>query len=85
MNLQIDSIHCRISNSLCLGGLVDYFSQEEPEMTTTVGLMYAFGLLLSLAVSAISCHPYLLFVENIASYVKIGLSGLIYRKVSQKL
>lgn len=74
-------MHCRISHSLCLGGLVEYFSQTEPKMSTKDGLMYAAGLFLSLAVSAISCHPHMIFVSDIASHIRIGLSGLIYRKV----
>lgn len=61
---------------------MDYFSEQQPEMSTKDGLMYAAGLFLSLAISAISWHPYMIFVYQIASHIKIGLSGLIYRKVS---
>lgn len=76
-------MHCRITHSLCLGGLVEYFSQTEQEnkMTTNVGLMYAAGLFLSVATSAISCHPYMIFVNKIACYIRIGMTGLIYKKV----
>lgn len=79
------SIHCRISNALCLGGLVDYFSETQPKMSTSNGLMYAAGLFFSLAISAISWHPYMIFVHRIATHINIGLSGLIYRKVSLML
>lgn len=61
---------------------MDYFSEEKPEMSMNYGLKYAAGLFLSLAISAISWHPYMIFVHRIATHIKIGLSGLIYRKVS---
>lgn len=72
-------LHIRICHSLCLGGLVDYFSDNE--MSVGKGMMYATGLFLSLAISAVSCHPYMKYVSNIAAHIKIGLTGLIYRKV----
>lgn len=61
---------------------MEYFANEEPPMATKFGLMYAGGLFLSVAISAISWHPYMIFVEQIACHIKIGLSGLIYRKVT---
>lgn len=64
---------------------MNYFSETQPEMSTENGLLYAGGLFLSLTVSAVSCHPYMIFVNSIASHIKIGLTGLIYRKVKEKL
>ncbi|XP_055381374.1 ATP-binding cassette sub-family C member 4-like [Condylostylus longicornis] len=65
----------------CLGNLISYFSQKDNSITKTQAYMYATGIVISLFPSVLIFHPLMFYVLEIGLRVRVGLSGLIYRKI----
>lgn len=67
---------------ICLGYLVSYFAQSDnTQITSAEAYCYATGIVLSMAFTMLTLHPFLLFNSKTASKVRIACSGLIYRKI----
>lgn len=66
---------------ICLGGLVAYFaSTEKSGISLTDAYWYASGIVLSTAFMIVAFHPTILYVFKVATMVRVGCSGLMYRK-----
>lgn len=65
-----------------MGGFVTYFGQSE-ETVVTLGeaYWYATGVILPPAYYLLVTNPLALYECNVCGKIRIGLSGLIYRKV----
>lgn len=82
-------LFCSIIQPLCLGGLVSYFapgqthlSQNDMYVSTTMAYVYAGGIVFSSGISMLTFHPYILYMFEMGAKVRLGCSGLVYRKVN---
>lgn len=69
----------RLVQPICLGGFVSYFG-ENPDVSRDEAIWYATGVVLSTAVMTLIFHPFTLYMSKMACNVRVGCSGLIYRK-----
>lgn len=70
----------RLVQPLCLGGLVSYFVPNQTEYTINDAYWCAGGIVLSSATMIVSFHPTILYIFKLAAKVRVGCTGLIYRK-----
>lgn len=68
---------------LCLGGFINYFGQTEDDVVITFGdaYWYASGMVLSFLFVVVTFSPFVLYLIDVSGTIRIGLSGLIYRKI----
>lgn len=67
---------------LCLGGFVTYFGQtDETVVTLSEACWYAAGVVLPSVFYLFVTNPFSLYEYNVCGKIRVGLSGLIYRKV----
>lgn len=71
----------RIIQPICLGGLVSYFAPGQTHLTKSDAYWYAGEIIFSSIVSVIIFHPFFLYTVETAMQIRLGCSGLIYRKV----
>lgn len=67
---------------LCLGGLVSYFVPGQTVITKDWAYLYASGIIFSSAVSVFTFHPFILYILQMATKMRLGCSGLVYKKVN---
>lgn len=67
---------------LCLGGLVTYFVPGQTHIPKSDAYLFASGIVFSSAVTILIFHPFFLYIFEMAAKVRLGCSGLIYRKVN---
>lgn len=72
----------RVIQPLCLGGLVAYFAADQTHISKTDAYWYAGGIVISSAVSVTTFHPFFLYIFETGTKVRLGCSGLVYRKVN---
>lgn len=77
----IFSVRFRVLQPLCLGGLVSYFAPGQTHISKSEAYWYAGGIVFSSAVSVITFHPFILFIFEMGAKIRLGCSGLVYRKV----
>lgn len=69
---------------LCLGGFVTYFGQtKDAPVTLNEAFWYASGMLLPNAFFMFTYPMFTLYLFKMSSKIRIGCSGLIYRKILQ--
>lgn len=71
----------RILQPLCLGGLVSYFAPGQTHISKNDAYLYAGGIVFASGASILTFHPFILYLFEMGAKVRIGCSGLIYRKV----
>ena len=65
---------------MCLGGLVSYFVPNQTDITKQDAYWYALGIVFSSAYGIVTFHPFILFVFNTSAKLRLGCTGLVYRK-----
>lgn len=68
------------SQPLFLGGLVSYFSEEEDDVSRTQAYLYAMGIVLCSLVGTLCYHPFMFYLFELGTRIRIACSGLVYRK-----
>ncbi|XP_023166760.2 probable multidrug resistance-associated protein lethal(2)03659 [Drosophila hydei] len=72
----------RVTQPLCLGGLVAYYSDsnnlESDDQTTAI--LYAVGVILCSAFNVLFMHPYMLGMFHTGMKVRVAMCSMIYRK-----
>ncbi|XP_017863871.1 PREDICTED: probable multidrug resistance-associated protein lethal(2)03659 [Drosophila arizonae] len=72
----------RVTQPLCLGGLVAYYSDannlESDDQTTAY--LYAVGVILCSAFNVLFMHPYMLGMFHTGMKVRVAMCSMIYRK-----
>lgn len=71
---------CRLSPPILLGGLLKYF-RPKSDSTYESALMFAAGIALSNAFSAVYLSQLLLTSHHVGGKVRIAVCSLVYRKV----
>lgn len=74
------AFHFRLIQPLCLGGLVSYFVPNQTDITIQDAYWYAFGIVFASIAMVITFHPMILYIFKTAAKIRVGCSGLIYRK-----
>lgn len=69
---------------ICLGGFVSYFTNGSG-VSSNEAFWYATGIVLSTAMMTLIFHPFTLYMSKMACNVRVGCSGLIYRKTLRLL
>lgn len=69
----------RISQPLCLGGIVSFFAQTD-RITSNDAYWYALGIILSTAYKVLTYHSLLLYLFKMSGKIRVACSGLIYQK-----
>ncbi|XP_055848004.1 probable multidrug resistance-associated protein lethal(2)03659 [Episyrphus balteatus] len=65
---------------LFLGNLVSYFVAEQNTLTKDDAYMYALGIVICSLLPIITFHPFIFYIFQVGTKVRLGLSGLVYRK-----
>lgn len=60
---------------------MSYFAPGQTELTKEDAYWYAAGIIVSSAVTVFTFHPLILYIFEIGTSMRIGCSGLIYKKV----
>lgn len=64
-----------------MGGFINYFSEvEDFKVTINDAIWYASGIVLSTAFMLATLHPFRMYMTKVSCKVRVGCSGLIYRK-----
>lgn len=71
----------RCLTPLFLGVFVSYFTPGQTTVSQDMAYFSAVGLLLSSLVPIIAFHPFIFFIFRVGTRIRLGLSGLIYRKL----
>ncbi|CAD6992278.1 unnamed protein product [Ceratitis capitata] len=65
---------------LLLGSLVAYFAEGQTSITELDAYKFAAGIVLCSVIPVFSFHPFIFYIFQVGTKIRIGLSGLIYRK-----
>jgi len=68
---------------LFLGGLVGYFATNQTDISEKTAYLYAMGIVICMLVPVITFHPFIFYIFQVGTKLRLALSGLIYRKVLQ--
>ncbi|SPP81313.1 multidrug resistance-associated protein 4 [Drosophila guanche] len=74
---------CKSLMPLFLGGLVGYFATNQTTVTKETAYMYALGIVICMLVPVITFHPFIFYIFQVGTKLRLALSGLIYRKCLQ--
>ncbi|XP_030369552.1 probable multidrug resistance-associated protein lethal(2)03659 [Scaptodrosophila lebanonensis] len=74
---------CKCLMPLFLGGLVGYFATNQNTISTTDAYLYALGIVICSLVPVITFHPFIFYIFQVGTKLRLALSGLIYRKCLQ--
>ncbi|XP_018785664.1 PREDICTED: probable multidrug resistance-associated protein lethal(2)03659 [Bactrocera latifrons] len=74
---------CKAIQPLLLGGLVAYFVEGQTTTTELDAYKLAAGIVLCSVIPVFSFHPFIFYIFQVGTKIRIGLSGLIYRKCLQ--
>ncbi|XP_075154250.1 putative multidrug resistance-associated protein lethal(2)03659 [Haematobia irritans] len=72
------SIHS--SQPLFLGGLVSYFAEGQTSVTKREAYLYAMGIVLCSLVATLCFHPFMFYLFEVGTRIRLACSGLVYRK-----
>ncbi|XP_019892293.2 probable multidrug resistance-associated protein lethal(2)03659 [Musca domestica] len=65
---------------LFLGGLVAYFATGQTSISKENAYLFAAGIVLCSIVRVLLVHPYVFYLFQVGSKIRLALSGLMYRK-----
>lgn len=65
---------------LFLGGLVGYFATDQTTITESMAYYYAFGIVICMLLPVLTFHPFIFYIFQVGTKLRLALSGLIYRK-----
>ncbi|XP_077301221.1 putative multidrug resistance-associated protein lethal(2)03659 [Arctopsyche grandis] len=71
----------RISQPICLGVVISYFSPGQTTISRDEAMLYASGIVSSMFINTIILHPFLLDMMYISMRLRTACCSLIYRKV----
>lgn len=63
-----------------MGGLVGYFAPDQTSISQREAYWYAAGIVIADAALIALFHPLILYVFKIATKIRVGCTGLVYRK-----
>ncbi|ALC47338.1 CG4562 [Drosophila busckii] len=70
----------RVTQPLCLGGLVSFYANNQDSNDQTKAYLYAAGVILCSAFNVMFMHPYMLGMFHTGMKVRIAMCSMIYRK-----
>lgn len=65
---------------LFLGCLVGYFATDQTTITESMAYNYALGIVICMLLPVLSFHPFIFYIFQVGTKLRLALSGLIYRK-----
>ncbi|XP_075154249.1 red dog mine [Haematobia irritans] len=68
---------------LFLGGLVAYFANGQTSITKDNAYLFAGGIILCSIIPVLTFHPFIFYIFQVGTKIRLALSGLIYRKCQQ--
>ncbi|XP_017866361.1 PREDICTED: probable multidrug resistance-associated protein lethal(2)03659 [Drosophila arizonae] len=71
---------CKSLMPLFLGGLVGYFATDQTTITESMAYYYAFGIVICMLLPVLTFHPFIFYIFQVGTKLRLALSGLIYRK-----
>ncbi|XP_053947387.1 probable multidrug resistance-associated protein lethal(2)03659 [Anastrepha ludens] len=74
---------CKSIQPLLLGGFVAYFVEGQTTTTESQAYQFAAGIVLCSVIPVIAFHPFIFYIIRVGTKIRLGLSGLIYRKCLQ--
>ncbi|XP_067619706.1 probable multidrug resistance-associated protein lethal(2)03659 [Eurosta solidaginis] len=74
---------CKAIQPLLLGGLVAYFAEGQTTTTESQAYIIAAGIVLCSVIPVITFHPFIFYIFQVGTKIRVGLSGIIYRKCLQ--
>lgn len=80
---SISETICKSLMPLFLGGLVGYFATNQTDISEKTAYLYAMGIVICMLVPVITFHPFIFYIFQVGTKLRLALSGLIYRKVLQ--
>ncbi|XP_061396384.1 probable multidrug resistance-associated protein lethal(2)03659 [Musca vetustissima] len=72
------SIHS--SQPLFLGGLVSYFAEGQTDISKQQAYLYATGIVVCSLVATLCFHPFMFYLFEVGTRIRLACSGLVYRK-----
>lgn len=63
-----------------MGGLISYFAEDQTEISKNQAYLYATGIVLCSLVATLCFHPFMFYLFEIGTRVRLACSGLVYRK-----
>ncbi|EDW98328.1 probable multidrug resistance-associated protein lethal(2)03659 [Drosophila yakuba] len=80
---SISETICKSLMPLFLGGLVGYFATNQTDISEKTAYLYAMGIVICMLVPVITFHPFIFYIFQVGTKLRLALSGLIYRKCLQ--
>nr|XP_016926120.1 multidrug resistance-associated protein 4-like [Drosophila suzukii] len=80
---SISETICKSLMPLFLGGLVGYFATNQTDISERTAYLFAMGIVICMLVPVITFHPFIFYIFQVGTKLRLALSGLIYRKVLQ--
>ncbi|XP_016982738.1 probable multidrug resistance-associated protein lethal(2)03659 [Drosophila rhopaloa] len=80
---SISETICKSLMPLFLGGLVGYFATNQTDISEQSAYLYAMGIVICMLVPVITFHPFIFYIFQVGTKLRLALSGLIYRKCLQ--
>lgn len=68
---------------LFLGCLVGYFAADQTTISESEAYCYALGIVVCMLVPVLTFHPFIFYIFQVGTKLRLALSGLIYRKCLQ--
>ncbi|XP_013107786.2 probable multidrug resistance-associated protein lethal(2)03659 isoform X2 [Stomoxys calcitrans] len=68
---------------LFLGGLVAYFASGQTSITKDNAYLFAGGIVLCSIIPVLTFHPFIFYIFQVGTKIRLALSGLVYRKCQQ--
>ncbi|ALC47144.1 CG11897 [Drosophila busckii] len=74
---------CKCMMPLFLGRLVGYFATDQNTIDVSTAYLYALAIVICMLVPVITFHPFIFYIFQVGTKLRLALSGLIYRKCLQ--
>ncbi|XP_030562712.1 probable multidrug resistance-associated protein lethal(2)03659 [Drosophila novamexicana] len=74
---------CKSVMPLFLGCLVGYFAADQTTISESEAYCYALGIVVCMLVPVLTFHPFIFYIFQVGTKLRLALSGLIYRKCLQ--
>ncbi|EDW58559.1 ATP-binding cassette sub-family C member 4 [Drosophila virilis] len=74
---------CKSLMPLFLGCLVGYFAADQTTISESEAYCYALGIVVCMLVPVLTFHPFIFYIFQVGTKLRLALSGLIYRKCLQ--
>ncbi|KAH8359400.1 hypothetical protein KR093_006524 [Drosophila rubida] len=76
--LGFKEILTRVTQPICLFGIMAYFTNVDPDRTKA--MFYAAGLIAACVLTVITGHPCMLGIMHLAMKMRVAISSMVYRK-----